>query len=73
MRAFKREMRLARRVYRQELRANFDAEIQTGQEGKEEGEYYPSFVECAEEAWENYEFDGMVRFDSDMASQLIEF
>ncbi len=39
MKAFKREMRLARRVYRQELRVNFDAEVQAGQEGKEEDDF----------------------------------
>ncbi len=73
MKAFKREMRIARRTYRRELRVNFDAEVRAGQQGKEKGEYYPSFEKVEAEAWENYEFDGLMRFDGDMASQFVEF
>jgi hypothetical protein len=69
---FRREMRLARRVYRRDLRTNFDEEIHAGQEGKEE-EFYPSAEEVEAEAWQNYEFDGMMQFDVDLANQLVEF
>ena len=73
MKAFKREMRIARRVYRRELRVNFDAEVYAERQGQEEVEYYPSYEEVEAEAWENYEFDGLMRFDGDMASQFAEF
>jgi hypothetical protein len=72
VKAFKREMRFARRVYRRDLRSNFDEEIREGQEGKEE-ELYSSVEEDEVEAWENYEFDGMMQFDIDLANQLVDF
>jgi hypothetical protein len=65
-------MRFARRVYRRDLRSNFDEEIREGQEGKEE-ELYSSVEEDEVEAWENYEFDGMMQFDIDLANQLVDF
>jgi hypothetical protein len=72
MKAFKREMRFARRVYQRDLRSNFDEEICDGQEGKEE-ESCPSAEEDEAEAWENYEFDGIMQFDIDLANQLVDF
>ena len=72
LKAFKREQRFSRRVYRRELRVNFDEEVQAGREGQD-ADFYPSFGEVEQEAWENYEFDALVIFDEDLISQLAEF
>ncbi len=69
VRAFKREMRFSRRVFRRDLRSNFDEEIRAGQEGKEDV-FDPSAEDNEAEAWENYEFDGMMQFDIDLANQF---
>jgi hypothetical protein len=72
LKAFKREQRFSRRVYRRELRVNFYEEIQAGREGND-ADFYPSVGEVEQEAWENYEFDALVIFDGDLVSQLAEF
>jgi hypothetical protein len=72
MKAFKREQRFARRLYRKELGENFDESIQAGQD-RQDADYYPSATEVEEEAWENYEFDGLMIFDGDQAEQLVVF
>jgi hypothetical protein len=72
LKAFKREQRFSRRVYRRELWVNFDEEVQAGREGQD-ADFYPSFGEVEQEAWENYEFDALVIFDEDLISQLAKF
>jgi hypothetical protein len=69
---FKRCQRMARRRYRGSLQALWDAEIA---DEKENGSEAVEDVDPEDEAeaWENYLFDRMMRYDEDSASQLVAF
>ncbi len=74
---FKREQRYCRRVYRRSVKMTWEAEIADNKENEDEGLIglpRPSVdPEVVAEAFENYCFDRMEKFDEDAAFQLARF
>ncbi len=77
MKKFKREQRFCRRVYRRSVRMTWDAEIADDKENEDVVQgappRQPADPEVVAEAFENYLFERMERFDEDAASQLARF
>jgi hypothetical protein len=73
LKEFQRNQRLARKKYKSSIRALWDAELadDKGNASGTTGEEIDSEVEA--EAYEDYLFTKMMRYDSDTAFQLVEF
>jgi hypothetical protein len=73
LKEFRRNQRLARTIYKNSLRAMWNAEIHDEKENqsRESGEDLDPEVEA--KAYEDYFFAKMLRYDGDLACQLMEF
>jgi hypothetical protein len=71
LQAFKRDQRLARKQYKSSIRSLWDAELSEDIDSGVTEEEVDSEVEA--EAYEDYLFTKMMRYDGDSAFQLVEF
>jgi hypothetical protein len=73
MTTFCREQRLTRKNYICQLRVTFDAEVEERKVDRDATTFFPTLAECLAEAWENYLFEYVVRFDEDQRLALVAF
>ncbi len=76
LKLFKKERRLARRIFRNGVQVSWDKDVAEYIEQKENRfaqDFYPSVEEVEAEAFENYMFDKMCDFDQEYAEKLNDF
>jgi hypothetical protein len=76
LKLFRKERKVARRIFRNCAQVSWDKDIAehlASKENRPAEEFYPSYAEVEAEAFENYMFDKMCSFDQEYAEKLVEF